>query len=69
MTRHGKGVVAKLSPTGQLLTEIAIEGKNCTNICFGGIDGKSAYVTVADEGNVQSFRIENTGRCWEMWKE
>ena len=69
VTRYGKGTIAKISPEGVLLREIALEGSNCTNICFGGADGKTAYVTVADGGNVQSFTVESAGRCWAMWND
>lgn len=67
VTRYGKGTIAQLSPAGELVREIAIQGNNCTNLCFGGRDGKTVYVTVADEGNVQHFDVEAPGRCWTMW--
>ncbi|MFK7693168.1 SMP-30/gluconolactonase/LRE family protein [Paenibacillus sp. HJGM_3] len=64
VTRWGKGTVVKLSPHGKLLREIALTGKNCTNLTFGGADGKTCYVTVADRRNVEMFTVETTGRCW-----
>lgn len=66
ITRWGKGTVAKLSPTGELLQEIELAGKNCTNIAFGGPDGCTAYVTIADLGNVHTFRVEQPGREWSL---
>ncbi|MFD0714593.1 SMP-30/gluconolactonase/LRE family protein [Paenibacillus sp. GCM10027626] len=69
VTRHGKGVVAKLSPAGELLAEIRLDGTDCTNLCFGGPDGKQCYVTVADKGAVQTFRVDTPGRCWGMWMD
>jgi gluconolactonase len=66
ITRWGKGVIAKLSPQGELLAEIGLKGANCTNIAFGGPDGCTAYVTVADRGNVESFRVEHPGREWQL---
>ena len=36
VTRHGKGTVAKISPDGELLLEVQLTGKLCTNIAFGG---------------------------------
>jgi gluconolactonase len=66
ITRWGKGVIAKLSPQGELLAEIGLQGANCTNIAFGGPDGCTAYVTVADRGNVESFRVEHPGREWQL---
>lgn len=62
ITRWGKGTVAKVSPRGELLLEIQLHGAKCTNITFGGPDGRTAYVTVADNGNIERFRVEARGR-------
>ncbi|WP_442601259.1 SMP-30/gluconolactonase/LRE family protein [Paenibacillus sp. KN14-4R] len=62
-TRFGKGTVVKLSPQGEIVQEIQLQGTNCTNLTFGGEDGCTVYVTVADQGNVESFRVETPGRC------
>jgi sugar lactone lactonase YvrE len=62
ITRWGKGTVAKVSPQGELLLEVQLHGANCTNITFGGEDGRTAYVTVADKGNIETFRVEVKGR-------
>ncbi|SHE11509.1 Gluconolactonase precursor [Chlamydia abortus] len=67
VTRHGKGTVAKLSPAGELLLEVKLAGTDCTNLTFGGPDGRQCYVTVADTGNIQTFTVETPGRCWGMW--
>ncbi|WJH33696.1 SMP-30/gluconolactonase/LRE family protein [Paenibacillus sp. CC-CFT747] len=64
VTRWGKGTVVKLSPDGDLLMEIGLTGKNVTNLTFGGDDGRTCYVTVADRGNIETFRVETPGRCW-----
>jgi len=66
VTRHGKGVVAKLSPSGDVLAEISLDGSDCTNLTFGGPEGKHCYVTVADQGNIQRFLVDTPGRCWAM---
>ena len=36
VTRHGAGVVVKLSPKGEILREIDVLGAMPSNICFGG---------------------------------
>ncbi len=61
ITRHGKGTVVKLSPAGEVLREIDILGKSPTNICFGGPDGRTAYVTEVDHGRVVRFRVDRPG--------
>ncbi len=68
IARHGKGVVAKISSKGQLLKEITLLGKNPSNIAFGGPDGRTAYVTLQDRGNIETFRVEAPGREWKMIK-
>lgn len=64
ITRHGKGTVAKISPEGELLQEIVMSGSKPSNIAFGGNDGKTAYVTLQDNGNIDSFRVEYPGRAF-----
>ncbi|NOU67369.1 SMP-30/gluconolactonase/LRE family protein [Paenibacillus sp. LMG 31461] len=68
VTRYGKGTIAKISPEGELLLEITLHAKNCTNLTFGGNDGRTCYVTMADEGNVEWFQTDIPGRCWTMWR-
>jgi gluconolactonase len=69
IARHGKGVVAKVSSKGQLLKEIILLGKKPSNIAFGGPDGRTAYVTLQDRGNIETFRVETSGREWKMIKK
>jgi gluconolactonase len=66
VTRWGKGTVAKVSPAGEVLLEVALHGQKCTNLAFGGPDGRTIYVTVADNGNVEWFRVSQPGREWRM---
>jgi gluconolactonase len=68
VTRWGKGTIAKVSPRGEVLLEVELEGKNCTNIAFGGPDGCTCYVTVADRGNIETFRVERPGRAWQLFQ-
>jgi gluconolactonase len=68
VTRYGKGTVVKLSSKGDLLEEIKLHGKNCTNLTFGGKDGRTCYVTLADQGNLEVFNTDIAGRCWSMWQ-
>ncbi len=66
ITRNGKGTVAVVSPSGTLLREVALTGKSPSNIAFGGADGCTAYVTLQDEGNIESFRVDQPGRAWKL---
>ena len=68
ITRHGKGTVAKLSPAGEVLLEVELTGKLCSNITFGGPDGCTCYVTMADRGNVEVFRADLPGRSWQLFQ-
>ncbi len=62
VTRFGKGSILMLAPDGTKLEEITLMGKRPTNIAFGGPDGRTAYVTLQDQGNVEQFRVEFPGR-------
>jgi sugar lactone lactonase YvrE len=66
IARFGKGVVAKVSPEGKLIREINLAGKRPTNVAFGGVDGRTVYVTLQDMGNLESFRADLPGREWQM---
>jgi gluconolactonase len=65
ITRHGKGTVAIVSPQGKVLREIDVLGAHPTNLCFGGKDGRTCYVTEAKEGRLVQFRTERPGLEWE----
>ena len=65
-TRHGKGTVVKLSPKGEVLREIDVLGPNPTNICFGGPDGRTAYVTEVAHRRLVQFRVDRPAIEWEL---
>jgi sugar lactone lactonase YvrE len=64
VTRYGKGTILILSPSGTEIREIQLKGERPSNIAFGGPDGRTCYVTMADRGNIESFRTEYPGRSW-----
>jgi len=66
ITRHGKGTIAVVSPTGALLKEIVLAGKKPSNIAFGGVDGRRIYVTLQDTKNMETALVEFPGREWRM---
>ena len=57
-----RGSIAVLSPDGRLQREIALQGKEPTNLAFGGADGKTIFVTQRKGGYVESFRTDREGR-------
>ncbi|NML23114.1 SMP-30/gluconolactonase/LRE family protein [Pseudoflavitalea sp. G-6-1-2] len=69
LARFGKGVVAKISPKGEILKEIPVGGKQTTNVAFGGKDGRTVYVTLMDKGNIESFLADDPGREYEMLRK
>ncbi|WP_428264112.1 SMP-30/gluconolactonase/LRE family protein [Haliangium sp.] len=62
ITRYGLGEVVKVSPQGARLARVRLRGQNPTNLAFGGPDGRTVYVTVADTGAIERFRAEAPGR-------
>ena len=64
ITRHGKGTVVKMAPDGSVLREIEIPGKRPSNLCFGGPDGRTVYVTEVDRRRLIRFRADRPGREW-----
>jgi sugar lactone lactonase YvrE len=69
ITRHGKGTVVILTPTGKILREIDVLGSKPSNICFGGPDGRTAYVTEMEHGRLVTFRTKRPGLAWQRWQE
>lgn len=65
ITRHGKGTVVVVSPEGKVVREIDVLGKLPTNICFGGPDGRTAYVTEVEQGRLVQFRVDKPGLEWQ----
>ena len=47
-----QGAIAVASPDGKSVREVPMPDPHTTNICFGGPDMKTAYVTLADLGQL-----------------
>lgn len=62
VTRYGKGTIAVVSPAGALLREVQLKGKNCSNLVFGGPDGRSVFVTLQDRKGMEKFRNDIPGK-------
>lgn len=65
VTRHGKGSVVKLSPRGEIMREIDVLGKKPSNLCFGGPDGCTVYVTEVEHTRIVQFRVDQPGLEWQ----
>lgn len=61
ITRHGKGTVVKLSPAGEVLREVDVLGSQPSNLCFGGPDGRTVYVTEVEHRRMVQFRVDRPG--------
>ena len=68
ITRYGKGTVAVLSPEGEVLREINVLGARPSNLCFGGPDGRTVYVTEVEYRRLVQFRVETPGAAWTRWE-
>jgi len=69
ITRYDKSEVVMVSPAGQILRTIKTKGAKVSNICFGGSNGKTAYITLQDRGCLEKFKVKYPGREWAMMKQ
>ena len=66
VTRYGKGTVVKLSPAGEILQEFPVLGARPSNLCFGGPDGCTVYVTEVEFTRIVTFRVDRPGLAWKQ---
>ncbi len=64
VARYGKGVIAIVSPKGEVLREVKLSGKYPTNVAFGGVEGKTVFVTMQKRGAIEAFKGEVAGRSF-----
>ncbi len=69
IARYGKGTVVKMSPKGEILREVDVLGKSPSNLCFGGPDGRTVYVTEVTNRRLVSFRVDKPGQAWKRWQK
>jgi sugar lactone lactonase YvrE len=69
ITRYGKGTVVVVSPAGEVLHEVNVLGEAPSNLCFGGPDGRTVYVTEVKKQRLVQFRTERPGLAWQRWRE
>lgn len=56
-----RGAVVEVSPSGQVLGERSVPDLLVTNICFGGADMRTAYVTLSHEGRLVALDWHEPG--------
>ncbi|MGB7395767.1 MAG: SMP-30/gluconolactonase/LRE family protein [Pricia sp.] len=61
ITRYEKGTVAIASPDKKIIKEIHLKGKKPSNLTFGGPNGKTCFVTMADRGCFETFEAISPG--------
>jgi gluconolactonase len=66
VTRYGGSRITVLSPRAEHVRDISLFGTDCTNLAFGGEDGCTCFVTVADKGHIEAFRTDTPGRSWKL---
>jgi gluconolactonase len=67
ITRHGKGTVVIMKPSGDIVREIDVLGSMPSNLCFGGPDGRTVFVTEVEQKRIVRFRTDVPGRSHTLW--
>jgi sugar lactone lactonase YvrE len=62
VARYGKGAIVVLSPEGKQIREVMLKGKGCSNLVFGGKNGKTVYVTLQDRKGMEKFVNDIPGK-------
>ena len=52
-----------------MLHEIDVLGKMPSNLCFGGPDGRTVYVTEVEQTRLVKFRVERPGLAWQRFQK
>lgn len=62
VTRITQGAIDVISSSGEQIEKIALQGKEPTNLNFGGPDGRTMYVTLRDLDAIEIFRVPHPAR-------
>ena len=55
------GKITEFAPSGTVVREVAMPDIYPTNICFGGSDMRTAYITLSDKGQLGTMRWPEPG--------
>ncbi|NOU46494.1 MAG: SMP-30/gluconolactonase/LRE family protein [Bacteroidales bacterium] len=64
ITRWGKGTIVVVSPSGELIREISLKGKKCSNLVFGGKNGRTIFVTLQDRKCMEKLENDIPGKSY-----
>jgi gluconolactonase len=67
ITRYGKGTVVVMEPDGDIVREVDVLGARPSNICFGGPDGRTVYVTEVEHARLVRYRTDVPGLSFTRW--
>ncbi|MDB5713974.1 MAG: Gluconolaconase [Sphingomonadales bacterium] len=56
-----EGGIVVISPMGEIMEDIPLPDRFVTNICFGGSDSRTAYITMSQTGHLASMRWSRPG--------
>jgi gluconolactonase len=57
----GTGYITEIAPDGNIVREVKMPDVYPTNICFGGADMRTAYVTLSDSGRLARMQWPEPG--------
>lgn len=64
-----RGLVMYMNPKGEVLKLAMTKGTRAANVAYGGMDGRTCFVTVQDRGVIEYFRTDYPGRSFELWRK
>jgi len=65
MVRNPGGTIDKINVSdGSIIRSVNTLGSNPSNVCFGGADGRTVYVTEVAQKRLIQFRVDVPGLEW-----
>ncbi len=64
-----EGCITTFAPDGRLVSQFHTGDHHTTNICFGGTDGRTAFITLADSGQLISTEWPQPGLALNFGRE
>jgi gluconolactonase len=55
------GCITVIAPDGRVLKQVRVPDVYPTNICFGGADMRTAYITLSDQGQLGVIEWDEPG--------